>query len=475
MHKEVLAYLEQNKSRFLEELFELLRIPSVSADTQYKDDVLRAARFLVDHLNSLNVDNVQLLETDGFPVVYGEKIIDPSLPTVMVYGHYDVQPPDPLDLWETDPFEPAIRNEKIYARGACDDKGQMFMHVKAFETLQSLGQLNCNVKFFIEGEEEVGSANLESALEKHKNLLASDLILISDTSMLSMETPSVSIGLRGLTYLEVEVTGPNRDLHSGVYGGAVDNPINVLCEMIAQLKDAERRIAIPGFYDNVRELSKAERDELASIEFDTRAYHQHLDIKGTRGEKGYSIKEQTSIRPCLDVNGIWGGYTGEGAKTVIPSKAHAKISVRLVANQDSGLALQQITDYLHSIAPDTVKLKVTPAPRRQPLPHRKGKRRIQSGGRGDSRVVRQRAGRHLRRRLHSDSRALQGHTEIADYLDGLRPRHRRHSQPQRAFRGLQFHEGRRDDFAVLSQVRRTGAQRPDRPSLGVAGQGIIRG
>lgn len=360
MHKDVLAYIEENKSRFLEELFELLRIPSVSADTQFKDDVLRAAHFLIDHLNALNVDNVQLLETDGFPVVYGEKIIDPSLPTVMVYGHYDVQPPDPLDLWETEPFEPAIRDKKIYARGACDDKGQMFMHVKAFETLQSLGQLNCNVKFFIEGEEEVGSANLESALVKYKDLLQSDLILISDTSMLSMETPSVSIGLRGLTYLEVEVTGPNRDLHSGVYGGAVDNPINVLCEMIAKLKDENGRITVPGFYDNVHELSAEERAELASIPFDTDEYHKHLDIKGTRGEAGYSIKEQTSIRPSLDVNGIWGGYTGEGAKTVIASKAHAKISMRLVANQNCDLALKQITDYLHDIAPKTVKIKVTP-------------------------------------------------------------------------------------------------------------------
>jgi acetylornithine deacetylase/succinyl-diaminopimelate desuccinylase-like protein len=360
MHQEVLSYIETNRQRFIDELFALLRIPSVSANPAHQGDVLHMADHLKQHFIDLGLDNVQLLETKGFPVVYAEKQVDPGLPTVMVYGHYDVQPPDPLDLWHSPPFEPVLKDNKIYARGACDDKGQMFMHVKAFEILYRLDRLPCNIKFFIEGEEEVGSSSLESALEQYRDLLACDLILISDTSMLGIDTPSISVGLRGLAYLEVEITGPNRDLHSGVYGGAVDNPIGVLCEMIAKLKDENRRITIPGFYDPVIEHSPEERAEMARLPFNESIYLNHLDIAATRGEAGYSIIEQSKIRPCLDVNGIWGGYTGEGAKTVIPSKAYAKISMRLVANQDADEVARQFMDYFPTLAPPTVKVKVTP-------------------------------------------------------------------------------------------------------------------
>ncbi|MBX3101449.1 MAG: dipeptidase [Bacteroidetes bacterium] len=358
MHQEILQYLETNKDRFLKELFELLRIPSVSADSRHQQDVLAAAEFLKKRLEDLGMDQVELLETDGFPVVFAEKITDPAAPTVMIYGHYDVQPPDPLDEWITDPFEPQVRDGKIYARGACDDKGQLYMHLKAVETLMQLNQLKCNVKFFIEGEEEVGSHSLEAALEKYAGKLQCDVMLISDTSMLANDTPSLCVSLRGLTYMEVEVTGPNRDLHSGVYGGAVDNPVNTLCEMIASLKDENGHITIKGFYDDVRDLSEEEREEYRRIPFSEANYHQHLDIKATRGEKGYSILERASARPTLDVNGIWGGYTGEGSKTVLPSRAHAKISMRLVPYQDHNTIARLFEEHFTRMAPPSVKVKV---------------------------------------------------------------------------------------------------------------------
>lgn len=359
MHAEVLQYLQANKDRFLKELFALLRIPSVSADSRHQQDVLAAAEYLKRSLQELGMEKAQLLETTGFPVVYAEKIVDPAAPTVMIYGHYDVQPPDPLDEWQSDPFEPQIRDEKIYARGACDDKGQLYMHVKAVETLMKLNQLKCNVKFFIEGEEEVGSHSLEGALEKYADMLSCDVMLISDTSMLANDTPSLCVSLRGLTYMEVEVTGPNRDLHSGVYGGAVDNPVNTLCEMIASLKDANGRITIEGFYDDVRDLTEEEREEYRHIPFNESSYHQHLNIAATRGENGYSILERASARPTLDVNGIWGGYTGEGSKTVLPSRAHAKISMRLVPYQDHNTIAKLFEAYFTKIAPPSVKVKVT--------------------------------------------------------------------------------------------------------------------
>jgi len=360
MKDKILAYVQDHKEEFLNELFDFLRIPSVSADSRHKPDMIKAANFLKEKLEALDVDNVELLETNGFPVVFGEKIIDPNFPTVMVYGHYDVQPPDPLDLWTSPPFEPVIKDDKIYARGACDDKGQVYMHVKAYQTLKELGLMQCNIKFFIEGEEEVGSANLEEALLKYTEKLKCDLILISDTSIVANNVPSVCTGLRGLTYLEVEVIGPNRDLHSGVYGGAVDNPINVLCEMIASLKDENRHITIPGFYDDVVILTTEEREEMGKRPFNQNEYNSHLNVGSTRGEKGYSTPEQTTIRPTLDVNGIWGGYTGEGSKTVLPSKAYAKISMRLVANQDHEKIKTLFQKHFESIAPPTVKVKVTP-------------------------------------------------------------------------------------------------------------------
>ena len=353
-------YLEENKEKFLHELMNLLRIPSVSADKAFKDDVFDAAEFIKMRLEEAGAEKVEVCPTAGYPIVYGEKIIDSSLPTVLVYGHYDVQPADPYDLWDSPPFEPVIKDEKIYARGACDDKGQVYMHIKAFEAMMNTNTLPCNVKFMIEGEEEVGSDNLGTFVKENKERLSCDAILISDTSMISNDIPSINVGLRGLSYVEVEVTGPNRDLHSGVYGGAVGNPINVLCDMISSLMDENNHITIPGFYDDVEVLSDEERAEMAKAPFDLEEYKRDLKVKDVKGEKGFSTLERTSIRPTLDVNGIWGGYTGEGAKTVLPSKAYAKISMRLVPNQDSKKITQLFKDHFESIAPDSVKVVVKP-------------------------------------------------------------------------------------------------------------------
>lgn len=353
-------YIEQNKQKFLDELLDLLKIPSVSADSKFKNDVLKTADFIKASLEKAGVDKAEICETAGYPIVYGEKIIDENLPTILVYGHYDVQPADPYELWDSPPFEPVIKNDKIYARGACDDKGQMYMHVKAFETMMATNSLTCNVKFMIEGEEEVGSDNLGIFVKENKEKLAADIILISDTAMIDNNTPSLTVGLRGLSYLQVEVTGPNRDLHSGVYGGAVANPINVLCEMIASLKDENNHITIPGFYDKVEELSKEEREALNDAPFDLDEYKKDLDIDDVSGEKGYTTIERTGIRPTLDVNGIWGGYIGEGAKTVLPSKAYAKISMRLVPGQKSHEITELFTRHFEAIAPKSVKVKVTP-------------------------------------------------------------------------------------------------------------------
>lgn len=356
----VKQYISANRDRFIQELIDLLKIPSISADPQYKEFVIKTAEAVRLSLENAGAENTQLFSTAGYPVVYGEKIIDPSLPTVLVYGHYDVQPPDPLDLWITPPFEPEIRDEKIYARGACDDKGQMYMHVKAFESMLSTKSLPCNIKFIIEGEEEVGSANLAPFLEQNKELLKADVILISDTSMLGNDTPSVTVGLRGLAYLEVEVTGPNRDLHSGLYGGAVPNPINILCEMIASLKDEKKRITVKGFYDDVAELNKEERAEMGEAPFDLDTYKSSIGISDIVGEEGYTTLERSWIRPTLDVNGIWGGYIGEGSKTVIPSKAFAKISMRLVPNQTSEGVMELFKTHFESIAPPSVNVIVKP-------------------------------------------------------------------------------------------------------------------
>lgn len=353
-------YIEKNKDRFLSELFDLLRIPSVSADSRHKEDMRKTAEFVKTQLLKAGIDKAELCETAGFPVVYGEKMINPKLPTVLVYGHYDVQPPDPLDLWLSPPFEPQVRDGKIFARGACDDKGQMYMHVKALETMLQTDGLPCNVKFMIEGEEEVGSDNLGKFLASNKEKLKADVILVSDTSIFSNEVPSICVGLRGLSYVEVEVTGPNRDLHSGMYGGAVANPINTLCEMIASLKDANHHITIPGFYDDVVALTEAERKELNRAPFVIEEYKKALDIKDVSGESGYNTLERISIRPTLDVNGIWGGYTGEGAKTVLPSKAFAKISMRLVPNQSPDKITELFTNYFTAIAPLGVTVKVRP-------------------------------------------------------------------------------------------------------------------
>ena len=360
------TYLQQNKERFLNELLDLLRIPSVSADSRHREDMLKTAESVRKRLEEAGADNTEICVTKGFPVVYGEKIIDPSKPTVVVYGHYDVQPADPINLWDSPPFEPQIRKTEIhpdgaiFARGACDDKGQMFMHVKAFETMMKTNTLPCNVKFMIEGEEEVGSPNLGPWIIANKEKMKGDIILISDTSIIANDTPSIDCGLRGLAYMEVEVTGPNRDLHSGVYGGGVANPINVLCKLIADCHDENKHITIPGFYDKVQELSAAERTEMAKAPFDLEGYKKDLAIDDIHGEKGYSTIERTGIRPTLDVNGIWGGYTGEGAKTVLPSKAFAKISMRLVPNQNSHEISQLFQKHFESVAPKSVKVKVTP-------------------------------------------------------------------------------------------------------------------
>lgn len=358
--EKVSEYIQEHKDRFISELIELLKIPSISADSQYKGDVLAAAEAVRKTLETAGADNTELCATDGFPVVYGEKIIDASKPTILVYGHYDVQPADPLNLWHSPPFEPVIKDGKIYARGACDDKGQMYMHVKAFELMMNTKQLPCNVKFIIEGEEEVGSKHLEGFIQANKEKLKADIILISDTSMLSMENPSITTGLKGLSYLEVEVTGPNRDLHSGVYGGAVANPINILCEMIASLKDENNQITIPGFYDNVLEASSEERTLMGKTPFNLEEYKEKLGIEEVHGEKGYTTIERKGIRPTLDVNGIWGGYIGEGAKTVLPSKASAKISMRLVPNQSDKEITQKFKTHFESIAPKSVKVEVRP-------------------------------------------------------------------------------------------------------------------
>lgn len=353
-------YIEKNKERFLEELFELLRIPSVSADPTYKNDVIKTADAVAESLKKAGADKVEICETAGYPIVYAEKIIDDKKPTILVYGHYDVQPADPLELWHSKPFEPVIKNDKIYARGACDDKGQMFMHVKAFEAMMQTNTLPCNVKFMIEGEEEVGSTNLGIFVNQNQAKLKADIILISDTGIIANDIPSITVGLRGLSYVEVEVTGPNRDLHSGLYGGAVANPINILCEMIAKLKDDKNHITIPGFYDDVEILTAEERAEMAKAPFNLDAYKKALDLSDIHGEDDYTTNERTSIRPTLDVNGIWGGYTGEGAKTVIASKAYAKISMRLVPHQNSDKITAQFAEYFSKIAPPSVKVKVTP-------------------------------------------------------------------------------------------------------------------
>lgn len=357
-------FIRDNKDRFLNELLDLLRIPSVSADPKFKDDVFAAANFVKESLEKAGADVVEICQTKGYPIVYGEKIIDPALQTVLVYGHYDVQPADPYELWDSPPFEPVIKKTKIhpegaiFARGSADDKGQFYMYVKAFEAMMASGDLPCNVKFMIEGEEEVGSDNLDKFVIENKEKLKADVILISDTHMISMQDPSITVGLRGMAYMEVEVTGSNRDLHSGTYGGAVANPINVLCDMIASMQDENKHITIPGFYDKVQELTAAQRERLNEAPFDLNEYKEKLDIDDVHGEKGFTTIERVGIRPTLDVNGIWGGYIGEGAKTVLPSKAHAKISMRLVPEQDWREIAELFENHFKSIAPKSVKVKV---------------------------------------------------------------------------------------------------------------------
>jgi acetylornithine deacetylase/succinyl-diaminopimelate desuccinylase-like protein len=359
-------YIEENKDRFLNELFDLLRIPSISADKDFASDVNKAAEFIKTKMKEAGADHVEICETAGYPIVYGEKMIDQSLPTVLVYGHYDVQPAVPLELWHSPPFEPTIRstethpNGAIFARGSCDDKGQMYMHLKAFELMMKTNSLPCNVKFMIEGEEEVGSTHLGPFCINNKEKLKADVVLISDTSMIANDTPSIDTGLRGLSYVEVEVTGPNRDLHSGVYGGAVANPINVLAKMIASMHDENNHITIPGFYDKVIELIAQERADLNLAPFDIEAYKKDLEISDVWGEKGFTVYEKTGVRPTLDCNGIWGGYIGEGAKTVLPSKAFAKISMRLVPNQVSNEITDLFKNHFESIAPEGIKVVVKP-------------------------------------------------------------------------------------------------------------------
>jgi acetylornithine deacetylase/succinyl-diaminopimelate desuccinylase-like protein len=350
-------YIEKNKARFLEELFELIRIPSVSAREENKPDMLRMAEHLKHSLIKAGATLAEVYPTAGHPILYGEKIISKDIPTVLVYGHYDVQPAEPLDLWKTPPFEPVVKDGKIWGRGSDDDKGQLFMHVKAFELMNNTDTLTCNVKFMIEGEEEVGSVNLEKFCRDHKEMLKADVILISDTTMVSQDLPSVTSGLRGLSYMQVEVTGPDRDLHSGLYGGAVVNPCNILCEMIASLKDENGRITIPGFYDDVNECSPEERTEMGKRPFSEEAFKRSVGVDALAGEKGYSVTERIGIRPTLDVNGIWGGYTGEGAKTILPSKAYAKISMRLVPYQNAEKIASLFEKHFISIAPPGVKVK----------------------------------------------------------------------------------------------------------------------
>ena len=359
-------YINENKERFLNELFEFIKIPSVSADMKFKDDVLKAASFLEDNLHQIGADNVEVFPTAGHPIVYADKIFDPSLPTILVYGHYDVQPADPYELWDSDPFDPVVKKTKIhpegavFARGACDDKGQMFMHLKAFEAMYKSNELFCNVKFMFEGEEEVGSSNLEKFVRSNVELLKADVVLVSDTGIINNTTPSICVGLRGLSYVEVEVTGPNRDLHSGLYGGTVGNPINILSKMIASLHNENGTINIPGFYSDVVEVSDLDRKEMAKAPFNLSEYMLDLSIENVYGEAGFTTNERNSIRPTLDVNGIWGGYVGQGAKTVLPSKAHAKISMRLVPNQSSQKITSLFENHFKKIAPEYVKVKVTP-------------------------------------------------------------------------------------------------------------------
>lgn len=353
-------YIKDNEGRWFEELFSLLRIPSISSDPNHKGDMLRCAERLTQLLKEAGADEAAVYPTDGHPVVFGQKIVSSELPTVLVYGHYDVQPVDPLELWKSDPFEPEIHDGAIWGRGANDDKGQLFMHLKAFEYLVRSGKLRHNVKFIFEGEEEIGSPSLAKWAEANKERLAASVILVSDTTMISDKVPSINCGMRGLAYLEVKVTGPNKDLHSGHYGGAVANPINVLCDMISSLIDKDGRITVKGFYDNVVELSSADRAQLARAPFDLEEYKHFLEINEVKGEKGYTTLERTGIRPCLDVCGIWGGFTGEGSKTVLPSEAHAKISMRLVPNQDSETISRLFTEHFLSIAPPYVKVEVRP-------------------------------------------------------------------------------------------------------------------
>lgn len=363
--KDLKRYLDANKQRFLDELLDILRIPSVSADPKYAGDVRRMAEATAEHLRKVGVDQVKVYDTAGHPIVYGEKMVNPKAPTVLVYGHYDVQPADPLELWESPPFEPVIKKTKlhpegaIFARGSCDDKGQFFMHVKAFEMMMQNDALPCNVKFMIEGEEEVGSVNLEKFCREHKKQLECDVVLISDTSIIDNNTPSITVGLRGLCYMEVEVTGPNKDLHSGVYGGAVANPLNVLCEMVASLHDEKGHITVKGFYDDVQKVSNKERKAMNEAPFNEKQYMKDLGVNALRGEKGYTTIERTGIRPTLDLNGIWGGYIGEGAKTVLPSKASAKISMRLVPDQDPKKIEKLFQKHFMRIAPKYVKVKVS--------------------------------------------------------------------------------------------------------------------
>ncbi len=364
-HSQLKTYIDANKDRFLNELLDLLKIPSISAKPEHKSDMDKTAEAVKQRLIEAGADNVEICQTKGYPVVYGEKIIDTSKPTVVVYGHYDVQPADPLNLWDSPPFEPVIKKTEvhpegaIFARGSCDDKGQMYMHVKAFETMMQTNSLPCNVKFMIEGEEEVGSTNLGPWIIENKEKLKGDIILISDTSIIANNIPSIDSGLRGLAYMEVEVTGPNRDLHSGVYGGAVANPINILCKMIAACHDENNHITIPAFYNDVLDYNDEDRAEMAKAPFNLEDFKKDLAIAEERGEIGYSTNERTGIRPTLDVNGIWGGYTGEGAKTVLPSKAFAKISMRLVPNQNSHNISEIFTKFFESIAPKSVTVKVT--------------------------------------------------------------------------------------------------------------------
>jgi acetylornithine deacetylase/succinyl-diaminopimelate desuccinylase-like protein len=354
------SYIEENKERFLDELFGLIRIPSISSQSEHKDDMLKAAEYWKKTILNAGADKAEIMPTKGNPVVYGEKIIDSSLPTVLVYAHYDVMPVDPIDLWDSKPFEPEIRDGKIWARGADDDKGQAFMHAKAFEFMVKTNQLPCNVKFMIEGEEEIGSPSLGKWCADNKEMLQADIILVSDTSMIAEDIPSITTGLRGLSYWQVEVTGPNRDLHSGLFGGAVANPISILSKMIAGLTNEKGEILIPGFYDDVMNVSQEERTLLGKAPFNVEEYKTAIDVKELAGEEGYTTMERTGIRPALDICGIWGGYTGEGAKTVLPSKAYAKISTRLVPNQDNEKIAIQFKEYFESIAPKSVKVEVEP-------------------------------------------------------------------------------------------------------------------